>query len=720
MMHSTATVGLLALLVVCFSGSVLSCPEECQCSAQVADCNGRNLKYIPYNFPSTLTVLRLDGNSIRNVPNDAFQGLDNLQILSLARNSIDDIPPGTFLHTPHLMSLDISQNKILYLDKDTFKGLSDLMTLSIAYNSLQAFNGMLQHTPNLGSLNLGYNSLKQLTNEDLRLTSKIKQLDLSNNQISEVHGDAFKNISGLRYLFIQNNPLGPELMGLNFTNSLLQVADFTNCSLTKVPHVLPSTLSDLRLSKNKITIVDESDIRNITRLQLLALDNNRITNVLYRTFRGLEHLKELWLSHNKMVYIPRGLPSSLTKLYMDNNLIQEMEETMFKNDSQLEHLSMEMNRIEMIPAGAFNNMLNLKVLDLKVNRVKELKPGTFSDLPNLNYLDLSNNMLETIPAGTFIDLQNVTKLGLSHVISTMTDIGDNFLEAMPNLETIELVNSPGLAKGIMKMLQGKPLNPLTKASKVNLMYCDLSTLPPEIRELVPNVQELLLDDNPWMCDTRLRWLKNWMLSADVTFSKDKPVTCESPVDLKGQKVWQVADRDFIEPVKEEEVQDSPGNLNALNSGTRDIEDRETSTEATTTTTEATTTTSTTTTTTTTTTPEPTTTEAQTTTELEHKTTARQGRRPYNPFYRRHKGKRRRYRLTTVAPGTKGAAQGTVKRPVVRRRKYQRRRHNRRRHRLRLRKTNKKTATYKSLNIRHPRKKAEQIARWRKQAEKDGT
>jgi Leucine-rich repeat (LRR) protein len=72
----------------------------------------------------------------------------------------------------------------------------------------------------------------------------------------------------------------------------------------------------------------------MTRLKLLALNNNELHFVANTAFRDLTGLEEMWLRNNRLVYIPRALPDNLHKLYMDSNKIRQIEDGLFTNQSK--------------------------------------------------------------------------------------------------------------------------------------------------------------------------------------------------------------------------------------------------------------------------------------------------------------------------------------------------------------------------------------------------
>lgn len=141
------------------------------------------------------------------------------------------------------------------------------------------------------------------------MLGRLNLLNLKNCQIETIQDNAFNNLGSLRVLQLTNNKLtsidGPEMKGLNLLESL----DLSNNLINKIgemPFSALSKLDELNLDNNKLTTVGSGLSENLPPLvKLLFLRNNQISNVAESKFQRFE------------------------KLYLDNNLIQRIDENTF-------------------------------------------------------------------------------------------------------------------------------------------------------------------------------------------------------------------------------------------------------------------------------------------------------------------------------------------------------------------------------------------------------
>ncbi|KAF4019508.1 hypothetical protein G4228_011300 [Cervus hanglu yarkandensis] len=77
--------------------------------------------------------------------------------------------------------------------------------------------------------------------------------------------------------------------------------------LTSIPKDLPSTLLELHLDYNKISVVELEDFKRYKDLQRLGLGNNRITDIENGSLANIPRVREIHLENNKLKKVPSGL-----------------------------------------------------------------------------------------------------------------------------------------------------------------------------------------------------------------------------------------------------------------------------------------------------------------------------------------------------------------------------------------------------------------------------
>ncbi|KAK6177813.1 hypothetical protein SNE40_015842 [Patella caerulea] len=539
---------ILVTLVAIIVNNVTGCPQQCRsCGNNVADCSKAGISSPPKNFAEGINTINLNENRFSVLGPRSFQRLSSVEILKVRGNRIRVIRSAAFRNLRNLMTLDLADNQIVKVYGRGFLGMRNLETLTLSNNRLRSSSRIFSYTRKLYQLNLAFNAIKKVGDGDFSNCPNIHQIDLRGNQITSIHRNAFKNLVNLRTLFLNSNPIA-NLPDLNFGSQVLNLLDFSECQLTRIPQTLPASIGDLRFNKNKLTRINQSDLANVTGLKMITLNYNEIDIVEYFALGNALGLKEVWLRGNKLVYIPRGLPDSVTQLHMGSNTVYQIEGRLFSNRSQLEFLDIMNNNVVNISSQAFNGLKKLRSLNFQGNQLQDIKPGTFTNLNNLTSLLLANNPIATIHDGAFGNLGNLTTLTINYNPEEDVFFEENFLEAMPNLETLDLMASPGMTKNLLRLLDDTNLV-MEHVKEVSLTYNNLHKLAPIFREVFPNIEKVTLDGNAWICDDKLLWLKRWIDSASsyVVFYEYSPPKCETPYGLNGREIHQVPDRDFVAP-----------------------------------------------------------------------------------------------------------------------------------------------------------------------------
>ncbi|XP_040889589.1 extracellular matrix protein 2 isoform X2 [Toxotes jaculatrix] len=233
---------------------------------------------------------------------------------------------------------------------------------------------------------------------------ELKSLSLEGNSISSIPAEAFNGIPNLEWINLKKNKLtsagidAKAFKGLKMLRRLYLDGNL----LETAPSDLPPTLQELKISENRLRGIDENSFQDLSSLVILELEGNLLSegNVDPLAFAPLSQLSYLRLGRNHFRTIPQGLPASLLELYLENNLIEEISETVLNQTRNLNVVSLRHNRLDesRIAPMAWINHRNLESIDLSHNDLY-LVP---SYLPrSLVHLVLVGNNIERIPGYVF-------------------------------------------------------------------------------------------------------------------------------------------------------------------------------------------------------------------------------------------------------------------------------------------------------------------------------
>lgn len=540
------------------------CPTACKCDDNKVDCSNVDSKKFPDKLPENTTVLNLFNSGLKELDRGALAKFDNIQQLCMQSNGIKKINSEIFKQMTSLRRLDMSNNEISEVHKRAFTGLLELSGLILTGNQIDKINGALSRTHELTVLNLANNKLTEIGEEEFAKLTKLRFLDLGSNMITAIHSKAFQNLKDLRYLILQNNRI-TSLGVLSFSSNMLSVVDFTKNALARMPRGLPASVADLRAGNNKIKKIEKDDIANITRLQLLTLNGNSIAHIHDDAFKQARNLKEIWLTSNMLTALPNSLPSGLVKLFVNLNKIKKINADAFDGNGHLEYLTLEMNELEEISPKSLSPLKSLTFLNLQGNQLRKLSKDVYTDLDSLQVLTVANNPIASIESKALRNLNNLVRLDMSYNELNDVKLHMDIFKAMPKVQELNLMNSPGLSKSLLAQIQESNLSPAPSVQAIDLRYNNLLSLPTELPSAFPNLLTLKLGSNAWHCGSELLWMKKWLSSSKIKFqeTEEEGPACCTPYVLKGQLITKVPDEYFLSPppevggqVRIEEVKDT--------------------------------------------------------------------------------------------------------------------------------------------------------------------
>ncbi|XP_032406526.1 lumican [Xiphophorus hellerii] len=245
-----------------------------------------------------------------------------------------------------------------------------------------------------------YCDSRGLENIPQGLPQRTQYLFLQGNKISSLSYLVLANITGLRWLIIDNNQLESnelELASLQNQTELRYIFANRN-DLTSVPGGLPAGLKQLRLAYNRISSISPGAFQNLQNLMLLLLQGNRLQTITEGDLKGLIRLNLLDISGNLFSAVPSHLPPSVQQLYLSYNKFSGLDEGSFEGFLNLKYLRLSHCGLQSssVHPQAFNHS-SLVEVDLSYNKLI-----TTPTVPiTLQYLYLEANNIQEFNVSSF-------------------------------------------------------------------------------------------------------------------------------------------------------------------------------------------------------------------------------------------------------------------------------------------------------------------------------
>lgn len=187
-----------------------SVPSEVCSSTQTTkvDLSRNSIEELPVALSacSSLEVLLLSRNKIRDWPGEVLKSLPNLTCLRLDSNPLSQIPTNGFEAVPRLQILDLSGCVASLPDNTAFASLPHLQELYLRRVQLHEVPSDILRLQKLQILDLSQNSLRSIP-EGFQNLSSLNELDLSDNSITSLPPKLGLLEPSLQALRLDGNPL---------------------------------------------------------------------------------------------------------------------------------------------------------------------------------------------------------------------------------------------------------------------------------------------------------------------------------------------------------------------------------------------------------------------------------------------------------------------------------------------------------------------------------
>ncbi|XP_011498192.1 PREDICTED: chaoptin-like [Ceratosolen solmsi marchali] len=348
---------------------------------------------IPLNSFSrnkNLVKILLRKNELKSLPPFIFFGLDSLKEINLDDNYFQEIPYNVFINASSIESLSLARNIIFLVDISRLHGLINLQELDLRENKIKLLTGFSEaKLIKLTFIDLSYNYLTSLPENFFINSNVLRKVDLAGNKLHQIPTIALsaQNIPSLDWLNVTANPL-------------MRIHEIS--SKSKYP-----ALQEIHISRTNLTIVATHDFEAFSELLHLFINSNMIYRISPDAFSYLPKLLTLDLSINKLEVLPQECLKGLEHLRLLNltyNRLQELED--FPSDLKtLQVLDVSFNQINQIRETTFQYLENLSELYILGNQISNIAVDAFKCLVKLRILDLSKNYLKSLPVNAFRPLE---------------------------------------------------------------------------------------------------------------------------------------------------------------------------------------------------------------------------------------------------------------------------------------------------------------------------
>ena len=532
------------------SAVITDCPGDCVCvnASRHVTCDGVGLTAIPVtHLPRSVTSLDLSRNQLSVI--DSLRGLSGLVELRLPQNDIQVLHRGALDYVAaSLEVLDLSKNNLTTLVPGALNVATHLLHVDLSGNQLNDVDGAFDGLHQLSRLDLRENRLTVVTSNTFSGLSGLHYLRLDDNHISSIDSRAFVTLDRLMYLVLRGNLLGAEFR-FHFSSSQLSYVDMSDCGLERFPVGLPGSVRYLQLRRNRLQTLSGRDLVDVSaELNILVLDENQLENVDDDAFATTANLQQMWLNGNRLRSIPRSLPFTLHRLFIDSNQLESLTAEDFPPSEhgtwQLSTLSAMSNNISFVGSDALATLSQLTSLDLSANRIRKLYADTFAGNGKLHMLTLSKNPLEVFGARCMEGLEELQTMSLAYIPSGEISLAeDAFGDRLSSLRKLDMTSSPALVEALMR--SDTAIMSLGAVQDLVLLGSELETFSEDFLDVFPSLVVLHLSSNRWRCDTSMLWFRNWLLSSTIHLEPARDqITCASPQQVRGRALISLDDEDF--------------------------------------------------------------------------------------------------------------------------------------------------------------------------------
>ena len=278
--------------------------------------------------------------------------------------------------------------------------------------------------------------------------------------------------------------------------------------ITSVPKNITSAVESLFLSKNLITVLDNTSFLRYEQIRYISLTKNPIWRIDNNTFEKNPLLEIFTCSDCKI----KVLPSSFGPC---TSTLGEMVLTRALTDSSI------------IRTPYFRSFVSLETLSLSGNGLTDI--DNIEIPPSVDVLSGYSNRLSHFPNVSSARFPSLTVLYLDG--NYFTNISDSALGGISTtLVTLHLARN--------QLVEFGNITVLYNIKNLDLRHNDLETIP-DILDGLPSLNKLWIEGNRRMtCDHRMCWRRLWD-RVRTPIARDDDVECMAPSVVRGHPLSEI-------------------------------------------------------------------------------------------------------------------------------------------------------------------------------------
>ncbi|XP_043936212.1 leucine-rich repeat neuronal protein 1-like [Protopterus annectens] len=366
-----------------------------------------------------------------------------------------------------------------------------------------------------------------------------KTVDCNDLQLTSIPSNLSVDV---QVLLLQSNNISQVTAELlNMVN--LTELDLSQNHFTRIEDVMLSNLSQLitlYLEENQIKELPDNSLKGLVSLEELYINHNQIISIGPKAFSGLTNLLRLHLNSNKLQVIDshwfESLPN-LEILMIGENPILGLHDMNFRPLTKLHSLVLAGMELKEIPENALKGLDYLESLSLYDNKLSRVPKESLKKLPVLKFLDLNKNPIEKIQTGDFHDFPHLEELSINNM-EELVSVEKYAFDSLPELVKLEVCNNPKLS-----FVDPFAFHNVITLKTLLINNNDISLIHKNVFQSLPNLNEVSLHSNPIRCDCSSNW--RVLNNQSIRLMEPQSTICMYPSSINGHQLQDVLHQEFL-------------------------------------------------------------------------------------------------------------------------------------------------------------------------------